>query len=50
MDLNGRNLFLYWIDGETDLKLIKILRNLIYLYSTSGKGYNVHLITPKLLD
>lgn len=39
-----RNLFLYWIGAE--YKLIKIFRNLIYLHSTNGKGYKVHLITP----
>ena len=36
------NLFLYWVGNE--YKLIKILRNLIYLHSTNGKGYIVHLI------
>lgn len=36
------NLFLYWIGKE--YKLVKILRNLIYLHSTNGKGYKVHLI------
>jgi len=39
------NIYLYWIGNE--YKLIKILRNLIYLHSTNGKGYNVNLITPK---
>ena len=37
-----RNLFLYWEGG--DYKLISILRNIIYLHSTNGKGYKVHLI------
>ena len=41
--MDGRNVFLYWV-GK-DFKLIAILRNLIYLHSTNGKGYNVHLIT-----
>ena len=36
------NLFIYWIGKE--YKLIKILRNLIYLHSTNGNGYKVHLI------
>lgn len=38
-----RNIYLYWIGHE--YKLISILRNLIYLHSTNGKGYNVILIT-----
>lgn len=38
------NVFLYWIGSE--YKLIKILRNLIYLHSTNGNGYKVNLITP----
>ena len=38
-----RNIFLYWIGKE--YKLISILRNLIYLHSTNGVGYNVILIT-----
>jgi len=37
-----RNIFLYWVGKE--YKLIKILRNLIYLHSTNGKGYTVKLI------
>jgi hypothetical protein len=41
--MEGRNLFLYWVG--TEFKLIGILRNLIYLHSKNGKGYNVHLIT-----
>jgi hypothetical protein len=40
-----RNVFLYWTGR--DYKLISILRNLIYLHSTNGRGYNVILITPK---
>lgn len=38
-----RNIFLYWVGNE--YKLIKILRNIIYLHSTNGIGYKVHLIT-----
>tara|TARA_Y100000389_G_C17458774_1_gene520087 strand:- start:2100 stop:3434 length:1335 start_codon:yes stop_codon:yes gene_type:complete len=38
-----RNVFLYWIGKE--YKLNNILRNLIYLHSTNGIGYNVILIT-----
>ena len=40
-----RNVFLYWVGKE--YKLISILRNLIYLHSTNGKGYKVNLITDK---
>jgi len=43
--MQQRNIFLYWIGKE--YKLISILRNLIYLHSTNGIGYNVILITPK---
>jgi len=43
-----RNLFLYWVGAE--YKLISILRNLIYLHSTNGVGYKVHLITDKNLN
>lgn len=39
---NTRNLFIYWIGKE--YKLIKILRDLIYSHSKSGKGYQVHFI------
>jgi hypothetical protein len=45
MDLKGRNLFLYWIGHE--YKLIKILRNLMYLHSKNGIGYTIHLITDQ---
>jgi FkbM family methyltransferase len=38
----NKNLFLYWVGN--DYKLIKILRNLIYLHSKNGNGYNVILI------
>jgi len=37
-----RNVFLYWTGN--DYKLINILRNLIYLHSTNGRGYTVKLI------
>lgn len=37
-----RNVFLYWTGN--DYKLINILRNLIYLHSTNGRGYSVKLI------
>jgi len=43
--METRNVFLYWVGKE--YKLINILRELIYAYSTIGKGYTVHLITEK---
>jgi len=43
--MGERNLYLYWVGKE--YKLISILRNLIYLHSTNGAGYNIHLITDK---
>jgi hypothetical protein len=46
-DGNSRNVFLYWVGKE--YKLISILRNLMYLHSTNGKGYNVVLITNENL-
>jgi len=36
------NIYLYW-EGS-DYKLITVLRKLIYLHSTTGNGYKVHLI------
>ena len=36
------NIYLYWVGNE--YKLIKILRNMIYMHSTNGKGYKVNLI------
>lgn len=42
-----RNVFLFWIGKE--YTLISVLRNLIYLHSTNGIGYNVILITHKNL-
>jgi hypothetical protein len=46
--MESRNIYLYWIGKE--YKLIKILRNLIYLHSTNGKGYNVILIDDKNIN
>lgn len=43
--MKTRNLYLYWIGVE--YKLISILRNLIYLHSTNGIGYKIHLVTDK---
>ena len=42
------NIFLYWIG--TEYKLIKILRNIIYLHSTNGNGYNVHFINHENIN
>ena len=47
IDFTHNNLFLYWEGHE--YKLIKKLRELIYLHSKKGDGYTVHLITPKNL-
>jgi len=46
--METRNVFLYWVGNE--YKLISILRNLIYLHSTNGKGYKVTLITDKNIN
>lgn len=46
--MNTRNIYLYW--PENDYKLICILRNLIYLHSTSGIGYNVILLNDKNIN
>lgn len=43
--METRNIFLYWVNKE--YKLISILRNLIYLHSTNGIGYKIHLLTDK---
>ena len=43
MLIQKRSVFLYWVGPE--YKLVSILRNLIYLHSTNGVGYNVILIT-----
>lgn len=48
MILQKRNIFLYWIGHE--YKLVSILRNLIYLHSTNGIGYNIILITHENLN
>ena len=41
-EITNNNIYLYWVGNE--YKLIKILRNLIYLHSNNGNSYNVHLI------
>jgi hypothetical protein len=41
----NRTVYLYWVGKEN--ALISILRNLIYLHSTAGKGYKVVLINDK---
>jgi len=46
--MDSRNIFLYWVGNE--YKLISILRKLIYLHSTNGKGYKVHLINEKNIN
>ena len=43
--MKTRNLFLYWVGKE--YSLITVLRRLIYLHSTNGIGYKIHLITDK---
>jgi hypothetical protein len=43
--LGNRNIFIYWVGNE--YSLISILRKLMYLHSSNGKGYNVNLITDK---
>jgi FkbM family methyltransferase len=43
--MKSRNLFLYWVGKE--YSLITVLRRLIYLHSTNGIGYKIHLITDK---
>jgi mannosyltransferase OCH1-like enzyme len=42
------NVYLYWTGNE--YKLILKLRDLIYLHSKNGKGYNVNLITDKNIN
>ena len=42
VDISQNNVFLYWVGKE--FKLIKILRDLIYLHSNNNKSYTVHLI------
>ena len=48
MTLQNRNVFLYCIGQE--YKLISFLRNLIYLHSTNGIGYNIILITHENIN
>jgi mannosyltransferase OCH1-like enzyme len=43
-----RTIYLYWIGKE--YKLISILRKLIYLHSTNGKGYKVVLLTDNNIN
>ena len=43
-----RNIYLYWVGNE--YKLISIFRNLIYLHSTNGIGYKIHLVTDKNIN
>ena len=38
------NVFIYW--NGYDYKLIKLLRNIIYLHANSGNGYKVHFVNP----
>ena len=46
--MTTRNVFIYWVGKE--YKLISMLRDLIYLHSTNGKGYKVNLITDKNIN
>jgi hypothetical protein len=41
--MDTRNIFVYLIDNN--ISLINILKNLMYLHSTNGKGYKVNFIT-----
>jgi hypothetical protein len=43
-----RNVFIYWSGKE--YSLINILRNLIFLHSTNGEGYNVHFINDENIN
>ena len=45
--MKNRNVYLYWVGKE--YKLISILRDLVYLHSSNGIGFNVKLITEKNL-
>ena len=45
--METRNLYLYWVGKE--FKLISILRNIIYLHSTTGQGYKVNFINEENL-
>ena len=44
---DNNNVFLYWTGNE--YKLIKILRDIIYLHSNNNKNYTVHLINNENL-
>lgn len=44
---DNNNVFLYWTGNE--YKLIKILRDIIYLHSNNNKNYTVHLINKENL-
>jgi hypothetical protein len=46
--MESRNVFLYWVGKK--YKLISILKSLIYLHSTTGKGYKVNLITDENIN
>lgn len=46
--MEARNIYLYWVGKEYEL--ISIFRNLIYLHSTNGTGYKVHLLTDKNIN
>jgi hypothetical protein len=46
--MESRNIFLYWVGKN--YKLISILRNLIYLHSTNGKGYKVILLNDENIN
>jgi hypothetical protein len=46
--MESRNIYLYWVNKE--FKLISILRNLIYLHSTNGIGYKIHLLNNKNIN
>ena len=37
-----KNIFIYWIGKE--YKLLKILKELIYLHSNNEKNYKVHFL------
>lgn len=47
-DLTNRNVFIYWVGKE--YKFIKILRDLIFLHSKNGKGYNVHFLSHENIN
>jgi hypothetical protein len=47
-DQKNRNVFIYWVGKE--YKLIKILRDLMYLHSKNGEGYKLHFLTDKNIN